>query len=199
MISNPWRGMLFAAFSFGGNSSWCRDKCAVQRRLLRREETKRQMTLCCLFSIRPSWWGSFIVSQFNISANSPGQNHVDDPLHPGSFRVQANLLPCLFQSGAARPRETHLKSVRWKLQKKKKKKHQMRCESGSSSYMISVSSQWELGGISSTLPMWRPMGRLSVWMQRQCCSTPRLLRLIAVGREVTKMQGCCLWKARRLK
>lgn len=46
------------------------------------------------------------------------------------------------------------------------------------SYMISVSSQWELAGISSTLRMWRPMGLLSVRMQWQCCSTPRLLLLL---------------------
>lgn len=68
-----------------------------------------------------------------------------------------------------------------------------RWDSGSEirSYMISVSSQWELGGISSTLPMWRPMGLLSVWMQRQCSSTPRLLRLIAVRREESHMVTKC--------
>ena len=49
------------------------------------------------------------------------------------------------------------------------------------SYMISVSSQWELAGISSTFSMWRPIGLLSVWMQRQCSSTPRL----AVRRQVS--------------
>lgn len=49
---------------------------------------------------------------------------------------------------------------------------------GTWSYMISVSSQWELAGIISTLRMWRPMGLLSVMMQRQCCSTPRLLLLL---------------------
>ena len=41
-------------------------------------------------------------------------------------------------------------------------------------YMISVFSQCELGRISCTFSMWRPMGLLSVWMQRQCSSTPRL-------------------------
>lgn len=63
------------------------------------------------------------------------------------------------------------------------------------SYMISVSSQWELAGISSTFSMWRPMGLLSVWMQRQCSSTPRLLRLIPVRRQeshmVTKCNSVC--------
>lgn len=44
--------------------------------------------------------------------------------------------------------------------------------------MISVSSQWELAGISSTFAMYRPMGLLSVLMQRQCSSTPKLLRLL---------------------
>lgn len=45
-------------------------------------------------------------------------------------------------------------------------------------YMISFSSQWELARISSTLLMWRRMGLLSVRMQRQCFSTPRLLVLL---------------------
>lgn len=134
----------------------------------------------------PSGGGSFIVSQFSMSANLPRQKPVNDLLHPGSFRVQAHFLSCLFQSGTAR--ETDLQSVRWKL--RKKKMHQIRSGTGSSSYMISIRSQWELGRISSTLPMWRPIRRLSVSMQRQCCSTPRLLRLIPVRRRrnmVTKM------------
>lgn len=59
------------------------------------------------------------------------------------------------------------------------------------SYMISVSSQWELAGISSTFPMCRPMGLLSVWMQRQCISMPRLLRLIPVRRQESHMVTKC--------
>lgn len=51
------------------------------------------------------------------------------------------------------------------------------------SYMISVSSQWELGAMISTFWMWRPMGLLSVKMQRQCSSTPKLLRLIAARKQ----------------
>ena len=70
-----------------------------------------------------------------------------------------------------------------------------RWDEGFISYMISVSSQWELGGISSTFSMWRPMGLLSVRMQRQCSSTPRLLRLIPACRQelhmVTKCNSAC--------
>ena len=60
------------------------------------------------------------------------------------------------------------------------------------SYMISVSSQWELPGIISTFSMWRPMGLLSVLMQRQCSSTPRLLRLIPVRRKESHRVTKCI-------
>ncbi len=67
------------------------------------------------------------------------------------------------------------------------------------SYMISVSSQWELGGISSTLAMWRAMNLLSVWMQRQCSSTPRLLRLIPVRRQKSHFEVSMHWIKRTAK
>lgn len=63
------------------------------------------------------------------------------------------------------------------------------------SYMISVSSQWELAGTSSTFAMYRPMGLLSVWMQRQCNSTPkplRLLRLLPMWRKGLHMVTKCI-------
>lgn len=52
-----------------------------------------------------------------MTANLLGHNLVNDPPHPGSFRVQANFLSCLLQSGTATPRWTDLQSVRWKFQK----------------------------------------------------------------------------------
>lgn len=55
---------------------------------------------------------------FNSTANPPGHDLVDDLLHPGSLRIQANFLSWLFQSGTATPRGADLQSVRWKFGQK---------------------------------------------------------------------------------
>lgn len=172
MISRYLRRKLFWCSSSAGT-------VAVQRRLLQTEETERRITLChCfLFPARPAehsckltwtwscWWPSS-----PRELQGPGKPPV----------LSSSEWHCSSQE------EQISNRLDWKLQQHKS--NQVRCETGSWSYMISVSSQWELGRISSTLPMWRPMGRLSVWMQRQCCSTPRLLRLIPAEEAVKRAQ-----------
>lgn len=125
-------------------------------------------------------------------------NLLNHSLHPGSLRVQANLLAWHFQSGTAKPNKKQTCS-QYKLMKPtgdngKNLNQLSRWDESSRSYMISVSSQWELRGMISTFAMWRPMGLLSVMMQRQCCSTPRLLRLIPVRRQKSHMvTKCTAW------
>lgn len=152
---------------------------AVQRRLLQTEEMVRRITLChCfLFPVRLrasklTWTWSCWRPSSPRELQGPGKLPV-----LSSLKWHCNAKRNRLAAGSMKTSGTQ--------------KHQVRCETGSWSYMISMSSQWELAGISSNLAMWRPMGRLSVWMQRQCCSTPRLLRLIPVRRQPSQCLEKC--------
>lgn len=118
-----------------------------------------------------------------MGSDLPGHDPLDDFLNPWSLWIQANLITRCFKSGTATP--SNKDRFRW-APYWKQHRATMTCSltlspcrgdegHGKDSYMISVSSQWELAGISSTFSMWRPMGLLSVLMQRQCRSTPRLI------------------------
>lgn len=88
----------------------------VQRRLLQGEQTKRRISMCASFPSRCTHNQRKLL--FNSTANPPGHDLVDDLLHPGSLRIQANFLSWLFQSGTATPRGADLQSVRWKFGQK---------------------------------------------------------------------------------
>lgn len=124
-------------------------------------------------------WTIVWISQYLL-----GHDPLDHSPHPGSLRIQANLLACSPKSSTATPSRMQTYSQFHKANQWQNLRLSTMSRSAwdegfrTRSYMISVSSQWELGGISSTLLMWRPMCLLSVWMQRQCCSTPRLLLLL---------------------
>lgn len=83
----------------------------VQRRLLLGEQTKRRISMCASFQSRCTQDQRKLL--LNSTATPPGHDLVDDLLHPGSLRIQANFLPWLFQSGTATPRRADLQSVRW--------------------------------------------------------------------------------------
>lgn len=158
--------------------------CPVQRRLLQGSKQKEE-SVCVPLSHHDA---------LRISVNycsTALQTHLDmillmTFLTQGAWGSRQTSCPDLFRVALQHQEEQICSRLDENLGKK-----QMRSETESWSYMISVSSQWELGGISSTLPMWRPMGRLSVWMQRQCCSTPRLRRLIPIGRQQPRMLTKC--------
>lgn len=90
--------------------------CPVQRCLLQGEQTKRRISMCASFLSRCNQDQRKLL--FNSTANPPGHYLVDNLLHPGSLRIQANFLPWLFQSGTATPREADLQTVRWKFGQK---------------------------------------------------------------------------------